>query len=106
VTDDHFHIANPGRATVLIVAVVDQQTQRSPKFDKVRAVSDLIRMHPPIHHVITNHRRTYPYASRNEYDTDTLWYTITAAGRVDLVYSEIGSMHATRKKSMLRVSTV
>lgn len=40
-TDERRRIANPGRAAVLIVAVVDQQTQRSPKSNKVRAVSGL-----------------------------------------------------------------
>ena len=93
----HFHIADPGRAAILVVAVVGQQTQRSPKFDKVRAVLGLTRRQPPMYHVIANRRWTHPYASRSEYDTDMLWYTMTAMGRISIVYSEIHSMHAQKK---------
>ena len=56
VTGERLDIANEGRAVVLIVAVVDQQIQRSPESNKVQAVSDLPRRQPMADHVIANRR--------------------------------------------------
>ena len=64
VTGEHLDIANEGRAVVLIVEVVDQHTQRSPR---IKQSSSSLRPPRKVAAVTSRDSELSLFASLNEY---------------------------------------